>query len=259
MLTSVVEKMLKDSLFCPQRHSYMDFGRVPPGGHPHRAQHGGQVHLYMRQVALMVLMAQMCPSSSPGRPTSGWWTGSSPIAPRMTWRQSTFMVEMTEVAELSSTPRAWVIRTRSADFHLRRRMGSSPGQVLGVVRANRRLGAKTLLPPTDHEPICAEGQLPVKNYNARRPEAWKDEILFSRKFCLPDFSAMQASGRLASGGPPNSSRWAREILRELRIRKAASAPRERPNRVSLTAPGERSEVLATLQQRRRWRTSPFRR
>ena len=59
---------------------------------------------YMRQVALIVLMAQMgC--FVPGRAGEyrRVWTASLPAwAPRTTWRrgQSTFMVEMSEVADI---------------------------------------------------------------------------------------------------------------------------------------------------------------
>ena len=92
---------------CPQRHLHGQQGQ--PGRHHHWPQHGRQVHLYAAggPHGAHGPDGVLCPR--PGGPTSGWWTDFHPHwGFRTTWRggQSTFMVEMTEVAGCSVTPPA---------------------------------------------------------------------------------------------------------------------------------------------------------
>ena len=246
----VVEKMLKDSLFVPN-DTYMD-------GKDHRAAiltgpNMAGKSTYMRQVALMVLMAQMG-SFVPAR------SAHIGVVDRIFTRigasddlaggQSTFMVEMTEVAELlkHATPRSLLILDEIG-------RGTSTYDGMAIARAvlewcanPRRLGAKTLFATHYHELTVLEGQLPgVKNYNIAARKR-KDEILFLRKI-VPGGADQSYGIEVASlaGLPPKLIRRAREILQELENQEAAPkrpAARE-AKQVSLTALGE-EEVLATL-------------
>ena len=246
----VVEKMLKDSLFVPN-DTYMD-------GKDHRAAiltgpNMAGKSTYMRQVALMVLMAQMG-SFVPAR------SAHIGVVDRIFTRigasddlaggQSTFMVEMTEVAELlkHATPRSLLILDEIG-------RGTSTYDGMAIARAvlewcanPRRLGAKTLFATHYHELTVLEGQLPgVKNYNIAARKR-KDEILFLRKI-VPGGADQSYGIEVASlaGLPPKLIRRAREILQELESQEAAPkrpAARE-AKQVSLTALGE-EEVLSTL-------------
>ncbi len=246
----VVEKMLKDSLFVPN-DTYMDCK-------DHRAAiltgpNMAGKSTYMRQVALMVLLAQMG-SFVPAR------TAHIGVVDRIFTRigasddlaggQSTFMVEMTEVAELlkHATPRSLLILDEIG-------RGTSTYDGMAIARAvlewcanPRRLGAKTLFATHYHELTVLEGQLPgVKNYNIAARKR-KDEILFLRKI-VPGGADQSYGIEVASlaGLPPKLIRRAREILQELESQEAAPkrpAARE-AKQVSLTALGE-EEVLSTL-------------
>ena len=179
----VVEKMLKDSLFVPN-DTYMDCK-------DHRAAiltgpNMAGKSTYMRQVALMVILAQMG-SFVPAR------TAHIGVVDRIFTRigasddlaggQSTFMVEMTEVAELlrHATPRSLLILDEIG-------RGTSTYDGMAIARAvlewcanPRRLGAKTLFATHYHELTVLEGQLPgVKNFNIAARKK-KDEIIFLRK------------------------------------------------------------------------------
>ena len=74
----VVEQMLKDSLFVPNDTVHGRQGG--PGGHHHRPQHGGQVHLHAPGGADRAHGPDGL--LRPGRPApaSAWWTGSSPAS-----------------------------------------------------------------------------------------------------------------------------------------------------------------------------------
>ncbi len=62
----------------PQRHLHGRKGG--PGGHHHRPQHGGQVHLYAPGGADRASWPRWAPSSRRPAPASAWWTGSSPAS-----------------------------------------------------------------------------------------------------------------------------------------------------------------------------------
>ena len=246
----VVEKMLKDSLFVPN-DTYMDCK-------DHRAAiltgpNMAGKSTYMRQVALMVILAQMG-SFVPAR------TAHIGVVDRIFTRigasddlaggQSTFMVEMTEVAELlrHATPRSLLILDEIG-------RGTSTYDGMAIARAvlewcanPRRLGAKTLFATHYHELTVLEGQLPgVKNFNIAARKK-KDEILFLRKI-VPGGADQSYGIEVASlaGLPPKLIRRAREILQELESQQDAPrrpAARE-AKQVSLTALGE-EEVLDIL-------------
>ena len=164
--------------------------------------------------------------------------------------QSTFMVEMTEVAELlrHATPRSLLILDEIG-------RGTSTYDGMAIARAvlewcanPRRLGAKTLFATHYHELTVLEGQLPgVKNFNIAARKK-KDEIIFLRKI-VPGGADQSYGIEVAglAGLPPKLIRRAREILQELESQQDAPrrpAARE-AKQVSLTALGE-EEVLDIL-------------
>ena len=246
----VVEKMLKDSLFVPN-DTYMD-------GKDHRAAiltgpNMAGKSTYMRQVALMVLMAQMG-SFVPAR------SAHIGVVDRIFTRigasddlaggQSTFMVEMSEVAELlrHATSRSLLILDEIG-------RGTSTYDGMAIARAvlewcadPKRLGAKTLFATHYHELTVLEGQLPgVKNFNIAARKK-KDQIIFLRKI-VPGGADQSYGIEVASlaGLPAKVIRRARELLAELESQEAAPRPTtaRQEEQVSLTALGE-EEVLSTL-------------
>ncbi|WP_454942286.1 DNA mismatch repair protein MutS [Evtepia sp.] len=257
----VVEKMLKDSLFVPN-DTYMDCK-------DHRAAiltgpNMAGKSTYMRQVALMVILAQMG-SFVPAR------TAHIGVVDRIFTRigasddlaggQSTFMVEMTEVAELlrHATPRSLLILDEIG-------RGTSTYDGMAIARAvlewcanPRRLGAKTLFATHYHELTVLEGQLPgVKNFNIAARKK-KDEIIFLRKI-VPGGADQSYGIEVAglAGLPPKLIRRAREILQELESQQDAPrrpAARE-AKQVSLTALGE-EEVLDILRSTTVERLTPI--
>ena len=246
----VVEVMGRDALFVPN-DTYMDnkdnLAAIITG--PNMAGKS----TYMRQVALMVLMAQMG-SFVPAR------AAHIGVVDRIFTRigasddlaggQSTFMVEMTEVAELlrHATSRSLLILDEIG-------RGTSTYDGMSIARAvlewcanPKRLGAKTLFATHYHELTVLEGQLPgVKNFNIAARKR-KDEILFLRKI-VPGGADQSYGIEVAglAGLPPKVIRRAREILAELESQQDApkkTGARE-ASQVSLTALGE-EEVLTTL-------------
>ena len=135
--------------------------------------------------------------------------------------QSTFMVEMTEVAELlrHATSRSLLILDEIG-------RGTSTYDGMSIARAvlewcanPKRLGAKTLFATHYHELTVLEGQLPgVKNFNIAARKR-KDEILFLRKI-VPGGADQSYGIEVAglAGLPPKVIRRAREILAELESR-----------------------------------------
>ena len=214
----VVEQMLKKSLFVPN-DTHMDCGEdlcaIITG--PNMAGKS----TYMRQVALIVLMAQMG-SFVPAR------SARIGVVDRVFTRigasddlsagQSTFMVEMTEVAALlkNATKQSLLILDEIG-------RGTSTYDGMAIARAvleycadPRRLGCKTLFATHYHELTALEGQLAgVKNYNIAAKKKG-GEVLFLRKIVRggADQSYGIEVARLA-GVPDRVIRRAREILAEL--------------------------------------------
>ena len=214
----VVEKMLKNSLFVPN-DTYMDGGEhtVAIITGPNMAGKS----TYMRQVALIVLMAQMG-SFVPAK------YARIGVVDRVFTRigasddlsagQSTFMVEMTEVAELlkNATSRSLLILDEIG-------RGTSTYDGMSIARAvleycadKKRLGAKTLFATHYHEITVLEGQIPgVRNYNIAAKKK-KDDILFLRKI-VPGGADQSYGIEVAklAGVPERVIRRARAILEEL--------------------------------------------
>ena len=214
----VVEKMLKNAVFVPN-DTHMDNrdDTVAIITGPNMAGKS----TYMRQVALIVLMAQMG-SFVPAR------SARIGIVDRVFTRigasddlsagQSTFMVEMTEVADIlrHATKHSLLILDEIG-------RGTSTFDGMSIARAvleycadKKLLGAKTLFATHYHELTALEGQIPgVKNYNIAAKKRGND-LIFLRKIVRggADQSYGIEVAKLA-GVPDRVVRRAREILEEL--------------------------------------------
>ena len=214
----VVEVMLKDTLFVPndtRLGSADDQVSIITG--PNMAGKS----TYMRQVALIVLMAQMG-SFVPAK------AAKIGLVDRVFTRigasddlasgQSTFMVEMSEVASILkyATSRGLLILDEIG-------RGTSTYDGMAIARAvleyaasPRKLGAKTLFATHYHELSTIEQELPnVKNYNIAVKKRG-DQMIFLRKIVpgAADDSYGVEVAKLA--GLPNAVvARAREILAEL--------------------------------------------
>ncbi|HCI64430.1 MAG TPA: DNA mismatch repair protein MutS, partial [Clostridiales bacterium] len=223
----VVEAVLKDALFVPNDTSLgSEDNQVAIITGPNMAGKS----TYMRQVALIVLMAQMG-SFVPAR------AAKIGLVDRVFTRigasddlasgQSTFMVEMAEVASILkyATSRSLLILDEIG-------RGTSTYDGMAIARAvleyaanPRRLGAKTLFATHYHELSTMEDKLPnVKNYNIAVKKRG-EQMIFLRKIVpgAADDSYGIEVARLAGIPNPVISR-AREILAELEAEGAAPAP-----------------------------------
>ena len=220
----VVEVMLKDSLFVPndtELGSRDNQVSIITG--PNMAGKS----TYMRQVALIVLMAQMG-SFVPAR------SARLGIVDRVFTRigasddlasgQSTFMVEMAEVASIlkHATGRSLLILDEIG-------RGTSTYDGMAIARAvleyaanSKRLGAKTLFATHYHELTTIENELPnVKNYNIAVKKRG-EQMIFLRKIVpgAADDSYGVEVAKLA-GLPGSVISRAREILADLETGTAA--------------------------------------
>ena len=223
----VVEAMLKDSLFVPNdTHIGGENDTVCIITGPNMAGKS----TYMRQVALIVLMAQMG-SFVPAR------AAKIGLVDRVFTRigasddlasgQSTFMVEMAEVASILkyATSRSLLILDEIG-------RGTSTYDGMAIARAvleyaanPKRLGAKTLFATHYHELATMEDKLPnVKNYNIAVKKRG-DQMIFLRKIVpgATDDSYGIEVAKLA-GIPNQVINRAREILSELETEGGTPTP-----------------------------------
>ena len=239
----VVEQVLKDSLFVPndtQLGAANNQVSIITG--PNMAGKS----TYMRQVALIVLMAQMG-SFVPAR------SARIGLVDRVFTRigasddlasgQSTFMVEMAEVASILkyATSRSLLILDEIG-------RGTSTYDGMAIARsvleyaANpRHLGAKTLFATHYHELSTIEDELPnVKNYNIAVKKRG-DKMIFLRKIVpgAADDSYGIEVAKLA-GLPNGVVSRARQILAELESQQPASRP---------AAPAEPQDQISMLDLR----------
>ena len=214
----VVERVLKDSLFVPNDTLLdTDHNRCSIITGPNMAGKS----TYMRQVALISIMAQIG-SFVPAR------EARIGIVDRIFTRigasddlsggRSTFMVEMSEVAEIlrHGTNRSLLILDEIG-------RGTSTFDGMAIARAvlehtadKKRLGARTLFATHYHELSDIENQLPgVKNYNIAVRKR-NGEIVFLRKIVpgAADRSYGVEVAKLA-GLPDRVISRARELLKEL--------------------------------------------
>ena len=214
----VVEVMLTDSLFVPND---TDLGRADHQVSIITGPNMAGKSTYMRQVALIVLMAQIG-SFVPAR------AARIGIVDRVFTRigasddlasgQSTFMVEMSEVASILkyATAKSLLILDEIG-------RGTSTYDGMAIARAvleyaadPKKLGAKTLFATHYHELSTMEDKLPnVKNYNIAVKKRG-DKMIFLRKIVpgATDDSYGVEVAKLA-GLPNGVIARAREILEEL--------------------------------------------
>ena len=248
----VVERVLKDSLFVPNDTFLGEKeNRVAILTGPNMAGKS----TYMRQVALTVLLAQMGSFVPASRARIG-------VVDRIFTRvgasddlsagQSTFMVEMTEVADIlrCATKRSLLILDEIG-------RGTSTFDGMSIARAvlehcanPRTLGAKTLFATHYHELTELENVLPgAANYNiAVRTRG--EEIIFLRKI-LPGGADRSYGIEVAklAGLPDKVLQRARQVLEELETAGGVpcAAPRREAEQVSLGSMGE-GEVLEALRR-----------
>ena len=249
----VVERVLQEGLFVPN-DTYMgeQENRIAIITGPNMAGKS----TYMRQVALITLMAQVG-SFVPAR--SARIGAVDRIFTRigasddLSAGQSTFMVEMTEVADIlkHATSRSLLILDEIG-------RGTSTFDGMSIAQAvlehcadRKKLGAKTLFATHYHELTDLENTLPgVINYNiAIRSRG--DELIFLRKI-LPGGADRSYGIEVAklAGLPEAVIRKARTILKELESQSGRTPPllaAPQTEQVSLEALGE-AEVVDRLRR-----------
>lgn len=235
----VVEAMLKDTLFVPNDTAL--------GGKDNQVAiitgpNMAGKSTYMRQVALIVLMAQMgsfVPAQAARIGLVDRVFTRIGASDDLASGQSTFMVEMSEVASILkyATSRSLLILDEIG-------RGTSTYDGMSIARAvlefaasPKKLGAKTLFATHYHELSTMESKLPnVRNYNIAVKKRG-DQMLFLRKIVpgATDDSYGIEVAKLA--GLPNSViTRAREILAELEAEGPQYTPapkREEDDQVSL--------------------------
>ena len=248
----VVERVLKDSLFVPN-DTFMGEkeGRVAIITGPNMAGKS----TYMRQVALIVLMAQMG-SFVPAK------FAHIGVVDRIFTRigasddlsagQSTFMVEMTEVSDIlhHATKNSLLILDEIG-------RGTSTFDGMSIARAvleycadKKLLGAKTLFATHYHELTELENTLPgTVNYSIA-VKARGEDIIFLRKI-VPGGADRSYGIEVAklAGLPDKVVQRAKAVLAELENENGVQyvAARKEVDQVSLDAIGE-GEVLDALRR-----------
>ena len=213
----VVERFVRDSYFVPN-DAYLDCGsnRLMLITGPNMAGKS----TYMRQTALIILMAQIG-SFVPAR------SARIGVVDRLFTRvgasddlasgQSTFMLEMREVAFIlaHATRRSFIIYDEIG-------RGTSTYDGMSIARAvaeftnGKKIGAKTMFATHYHELTALEGEMDgIVNYNIAAKKRGAD-IIFLRKIVRgpTDDSYGIEVARLA-GVPDEVTRRAKEILKDL--------------------------------------------
>ena len=248
----VVERVLKDSLFVPN-DTFM--GEKEERGAIITGPNMAGKSTYMRQVALIVLMAQMGSFVPAAHARIG-------VVDRIFTRigasddlsagQSTFMVEMTEVSDIlhHATKNSLLILDEIG-------RGTSTFDGMSIARAvleycadKKTLGAKTLFATHYHELTELENTLPgTVNYNiAVRTKG--EDIIFLRKI-VPGGADRSYGIEVAklAGLPDKVVQRAKAVLKELEEENGVQyvAARKETDQVSLGAIGE-GEVLDALRR-----------
>lgn len=226
----VVEKILTDTPFVPN-DTYLDQrdNRVAIITGPNMAGKS----TYMRQVALITLMAQIgsfVPAKSARIGIVDSIFTRVGASDDLSAGQSTFMVEMSEVAQIlkSATPKSLLILDEIG-------RGTSTFDGMSIARAvvehiadSRKLGAKTLFATHYHELTELEEQIAgVKNYNIAVKKRG-DDITFLRRILrgAADDSYGIEVAKLAGVAEPIVRR-AKEILVLLENGESAGKPRKK--------------------------------
>lgn len=247
----VVEVMQTDSLFVPN-DVFLDGSECSTAIITGPNMAGKST--YMRQTALIVLMAQIG-SFVPAK------MARIGIVDRIFTRigasddlsagKSTFMVEMTEVAEIlhSATKSSLLILDEIG-------RGTSTYDGMSIARAvlehcadRRRLGAKTLFATHYHELTVLEGELEgVKNFNISAKKRG-GELIFLRKIVpggADDSYGIEVAG--LAGVPDGVIKRAKQILKELELGAPATRTvisRETDDQISMTdvSDGEIARII----------------
>nr|WP_325185382.1 DNA mismatch repair protein MutS [uncultured Oscillibacter sp.] len=246
----VVEQMLRDALFVPNDTLMGEKeGRVAIITGPNMAGKS----TYMRQVALIVLLAQMgsfVPAASARIGIVDRIFTRIGASDDLSAGQSTFMVEMTEVSDIlrCATKSSLLILDEIG-------RGTSTFDGMSIARAvlehcARKTKAKTLFATHYHELTELEATLPgAVNYNVA-VKARGEDIVFLRKI-IPGGADRSYGIEVAklAGLPENVLQRAREILTELESENGVryTPPRREEDQVSLDALGE-GEVLSALRR-----------
>lgn len=226
----VVERILTDTPFVPN-DTYLDQrdNRVAIITGPNMAGKS----TYMRQVALITLMAQIgsfVPAKSARIGIVDSIFTRVGASDDLSAGQSTFMVEMSEVAQIlkSATPKSLLILDEIG-------RGTSTFDGMSIARAvvehiadSRKLGAKTLFATHYHELTELEEQIAgVKNYNIAVKKRG-DDITFLRRILrgAADDSYGIEVAKLAGVAEPIVRR-AKEILALLENGESAVNPRKK--------------------------------
>ena len=248
----VVEQAQKDSLFVPNDTFLNDADdRVAIVTGPNMAGKS----TYMRQTALIVLMAQMgsfVPAKSAVIGVVDRVFTRIGASDDLAAGQSTFMVEMSEMANIlrHATAQSLLILDEIG-------RGTSTFDGMSIARAvlefcadPKRLGAKTLFATHYHELTELEGILPgVKNYSISIKKRG-DELIFLRKI-VPGGADRSYGIEVAklAGLPDKVVQRAKVILKELEDENGVQyvAARKESDQVSLAAMSE-GEVLAAIRR-----------
>ena len=249
----VVEAMQKDTLFVPNDVNLSTHGdRTAIITGPNMAGKS----TYMRQTALIVLMAQIG-SFVPAR------SAHIGLVDRVFTRigasddlsagKSTFMVEMTEVSEILSNA------TRDSLLILDEiGRGTSTYDGMSIARAvveycndPRKIGAKTLFATHYHELTVLEGQIPgIRNYNITAKKRG-GSLIFLRKIVpggADDSYGIEVAG--LAGLPDTVIKRAKDVLSAIVEENglpstAKPAPKEDSGQISLLSM-EENEIARTL-------------
>ena len=210
---------------------------------------------YMRQTALIVLMAQIgsfVPAKSAVIGVVDRVFTRIGASDDLSAGQSTFMVEMTEMAEILkyATDRSLLILDEIG-------RGTSTYDGMAIARAvlehcadKRRLGAKTMFATHYHELGALEGSLEgVKNYNITAKKQG-GSLIFLRKIvrgCADDSYGIEVAK--IAGVPNGVIERAKQYLRELEAAGAALGvtPREDDGQVTLSDMGA-DEIRSALRR-----------
>lgn len=226
----VVEQVLKDTLFVPND---TQLGTPDCRAAIITGPNMAGKSTYMRQVALIVLMAQMgsfVPAKSARIGVVDRLFTRIGASDDLSSGQSTFMVEMNEVADIlkNATPHSLLILDEIG-------RGTSTFDGMAIARAvleyvadGKKLGAKTLFATHYHELTAIEQELPcVKNFNIAVKKR-RDDMIFLRKIVpgAADDSYGVEVAKLA-GLPDNLITRARQLLKQLEGGAQPAAPRVR--------------------------------
>ena len=251
----VVEALLKDAPFVPNDvHLDSKGDRVAIITGPNMAGKS----TYMRQIALIVLLAQMgsfVPASSAQIGIVDSIFTRVGASDDLASGQSTFMVEMSEVAHIvkSATAKSLLILDEIG-------RGTSTFDGMSIARAvlefcadRKKLGAKTLFATHYHELTVMEDLLEgVKNYNIAVKKRG-DDITFLRRIVPGGADDSYGIEVAKLAGVPNSIiNRAKEVLKELESGKGEtrqSQPAQPPGDEQLSLIGAaQSPVIERLQK-----------